>query len=713
MIKNFTKKINSGFVMLFAVVISGVILAITIGVTNIALLELNFETSSKETNAAFMAADVGVECALFHDLTGGDSAFGVPFDGSTTCAGVAVDLNNGFGTPDASGLYSFPIYPLGESGDACAVVTVDKTDTEVTEVVSRGYNLGGGGDCTASGSRVVERELYVVLNNAAEPTFGPYTVSVAALGGGGTAVISAPGETGDGIDCPGDCTDVYNEDYSLTLTVTENSETFTGWTGDATCAEGSSSLACTFDVTGNISMTANFENPDLGLVVSRVSGGLGEITAVGGTSGSSLNCSSASCFEWFELGEVVTMTATPGGTDIFSGWSCTNDPDCGTYDYGTCTGSTTPCSFNMSTPMSITATFDAPATPTYAFDVSTSGDGTGDVVSSDNNINCPGSCSYNYEEGTVLEIAASPSGGSTFVSWNISGASCKYGPADPTCVFTMPANTVTLDAEFSAALILYDVSVGFSGASTGAGTVTSGDGSIGCPGDCSDSYSDGTEVVLTANPDGSSAFYRWYNITCDEGSFSPICTFNVESNLTNILARFTEVDPVLTITEDETNGTGTLYVSPPNSSCSGSCQFTYNSGDTVSMSVAISPNNSGTVVSWSSNTGCSDGTTCSFVISQNMDVTVTYDFSPRINMFINNSNYGWVSATGGIACGFRASTNETYTDCTATYDYDTTVYISAYPNPGHTFSSWTGMSCGGDFCYFHIISNKDITANFQ
>jgi len=125
--KNIHKN-KKGFVLLFAVVLSSVILALALGLAKIALKEVAFETSAKNTNDAFFAADTAAECALFYDVAVAPSAFGIPTtQGDTNCAGTYVDLNNGSSTPDPVGPWTFVLRPLGGTGDACAKVTVTKT----------------------------------------------------------------------------------------------------------------------------------------------------------------------------------------------------------------------------------------------------------------------------------------------------------------------------------------------------------------------------------------------------------------------------------------------------------------------------------------------------------------------------------------------------------------------------------------------------------
>ncbi len=165
---------NRGFVLLFTVVLTAIILSIALGVSNISLKEINFSTSVKNTNEAFYAADSGVECALYYDknlapnLTGGGSynVFGVPTtDVVTQCNGVDVALDqNASGGPTTLGPWVFNLTSLGSEGRACALVTVTKTNGS-TNILSRGYNIGhedlDAPNCNSSASGRVERVIEV------------------------------------------------------------------------------------------------------------------------------------------------------------------------------------------------------------------------------------------------------------------------------------------------------------------------------------------------------------------------------------------------------------------------------------------------------------------------------------------------------------------------------------------------------------------------
>ena len=61
-------KNQGGFVVLFTVLISVIVLVLATGIFNIALKETELTISAKESNLAFYAADAGSECALYYDL---------------------------------------------------------------------------------------------------------------------------------------------------------------------------------------------------------------------------------------------------------------------------------------------------------------------------------------------------------------------------------------------------------------------------------------------------------------------------------------------------------------------------------------------------------------------------------------------------------------------------------------------------------------------
>ncbi len=56
-------KSTSGFAMLYAVLVSSLLLAIGISIFNISIKELNIATSERDSQLAFYASDSAIECA--------------------------------------------------------------------------------------------------------------------------------------------------------------------------------------------------------------------------------------------------------------------------------------------------------------------------------------------------------------------------------------------------------------------------------------------------------------------------------------------------------------------------------------------------------------------------------------------------------------------------------------------------------------------------
>ena len=154
-----------GFVILFAVTVSAILLSITLGVASIALKEIKFGTSAKDTNDAFFAADTGIECALMNDK-GITSSFPLPSlvtPASISCGGVSIPVS--FSGTATAGTYTFFVNSLGSSDVGCANVSVYK-DGETsspyirTTLTSKGYNIGDQtGTCLSTNPDRVEREI--------------------------------------------------------------------------------------------------------------------------------------------------------------------------------------------------------------------------------------------------------------------------------------------------------------------------------------------------------------------------------------------------------------------------------------------------------------------------------------------------------------------------------------------------------------------------
>ena len=67
--KCYKKKSRRGAVLLIAVTVASLVLAIGLGILNITTKEIILSSYTKESGKAFYAANTGIECALFWDIS--------------------------------------------------------------------------------------------------------------------------------------------------------------------------------------------------------------------------------------------------------------------------------------------------------------------------------------------------------------------------------------------------------------------------------------------------------------------------------------------------------------------------------------------------------------------------------------------------------------------------------------------------------------------
>ena len=112
---------------------------------------------------------------------------------------------------------------------------------------------------------------------------------------------------------------------------------------------------------------------------------------------------------------------------------------------------------------------------------------------------------------------------------------------------------------------------------SGNGTVTSSPSGISCGSDCTEVYTGGSVVKLTAAPASGSTFANWSgNADCSDGSV----TMNANITCTavfNLISTYT-----LSVSRVGT-GTGTVTSSPTGINCGSTCTTTLNSGTDVTL----------------------------------------------------------------------------------------------------------------------------------
>jgi hypothetical protein len=397
------------------------------------------------------------------------------------------------------------------------------------------------------------------------------------------------------------------------------------------------------------------------LSVTLAGAGTGTVTS----SPAGINCG-ATCSATYALGTTVTLTATPGSTSTFAGWS------------GACTG-TGSCVVLIDDTKSVTATF-VPTTLT----VTKAGNGTGTVTSSPAGINCGADCSETYTNGTVVTLTATPDPFSDFTGW--SGACTGTG----SCVVTMDAAksvTATFTLQTFALTVTKD--------GTGTGTVTSSPAGINCGADCSEAYDANTVVTLTATPGSFSTFTGWSGACSGTGS----CVVTMDA-AKSVNATFTLQTFALTVTKDGT-GTGTVTSSPAGINCGADCSETYDANTAVTLTPT--PDTFSTFAGWSG--ACSGTGSCVVTMDAAKTVNATFTLQTfALTVTKDGNGTGTVtSSPAGINCG---------ADCSETYDANTVVTLTPTPDTFSDFTGWSGACSGTGSCVVTLDAAKTVNATF-
>jgi Divergent InlB B-repeat domain len=145
-----------------------------------------------------------------------------------------------------------------------------------------------------------------------------------------------------------------------------------------------------------------------------------------------------------------------------------------------------------------------------------------------------GQCSGFYDEGSAIELVATPTGHSSFTGWS-GDCSNQTGP----CELVIEGEP-SVTAHFAAQ---HAVSVRKEG--TGAGSVVSEPAGLSCGGVCVGFFTEDEQVTLSAVPSGDSTFIGWSGAGC---SGTGTCVVQASGPLQSVVANFAHFAP-LAVTE--------------------------------------------------------------------------------------------------------------------------------------------------------------------
>ncbi|MFO7545575.1 MAG: InlB B-repeat-containing protein [Trueperaceae bacterium] len=379
----------------------------------------------------------------------------------------------------------------------------------------------------------------------------------------------------------------------------------------------------------------------------------------------------------------VTVTAVPDPGQTLTSWG------------GACAG--TPagqdsCVVAMDADKNVNVNFK----PVHTLTVVVGGTGSGTVTSTPGGIDCTGgTCTADFVEGQSVTLSAQANLGSNFTGW---GGACS---GTTTCQVVMSGDR-TVNATFNLGIFPVDVTIG----GNGTGTVTSEPPDIDCTtvggpgGVCSDTFPYGTDVTLSASAGTGSGFAGWSG---DCNGLITTCSFKVEG-VVDVGATFTLEKRQLAVTKDG-SGAGTVTSTPSGIDCGGDCSEDYDYDTSVTLTAA--PATGSSFAGWG---GACSGSQTTCVVSMTANLSVTANFTLETHS-LTTSVTGDGSVTSdpsGITCSGAGG------DCQETFDYDTSVTLTAAPGTGSTFAGWSGACelSTNPVCAFAMTTDRSVTATF-
>jgi hypothetical protein len=224
----------------------------------------------------------------------------------------------------------------------------------------------------------------------------------------------------------------------------------------------------------------------------------------------------------------------------------------------------------------------------------------------------------------------------------------------------------------------------------GAGAVAIDPEGIECSGDCAYEYPANSLLSLSAEPSSGSIFAGWEGQPdCADGEI-------LMDSGRSCMARFIDgyrLDIVLA-----GDGSGRVTSSPAGIDCGETCAAGFERDSYVNLIVTPDPG-SNFLYDFSGDCGWGQ-----VFMDADKSCTVTFELA-RNSLAVNRQGNGSViSEPAGIDCGF---------DCWEDYGWNTSVTLTATPDPGESFLGWSGACTGTDpTCELQMTEYREVSAAF-
>jgi hypothetical protein len=229
---------------------------------------------------------------------------------------------------------------------------------------------------------------------------------------------------------------------------------------------------------------------------------------------------------------------------------------------------------------------------------------------------------------------------------------------------------------------------------TGTGSVQSDAPGLQCPGECSNTWNQGSAFTLTATPGLNTRFVRW-SAPCGT---DPTCVVTMDA-ATRIDAVFAFQVP-LRLTVDASRASGTIVSSPAGLSCPGTCTASFDQGQVVTLTAQ--PGSSSRLEAWGG--ACSGRGACSVTVDAAKSVTATFGARFRRLTASVSGKGKIVSTPNRLSCPSR---------CSSQFDVGSVVKLRAVPAKGYKLRRWSGACTGRFGCTVRLDADATVRATFK